>query len=474
MNAIPKSTGLFLAATFLVFFHGTIFAQNNRFAADTVTVTLKDATERAIRVSPEMSASRSDTKKAEALYNFAKANRFLSEFELTSVFSTSPAISNPNNTPTDRLYLDPDVRNDWENVSLFSRVDVRAIQPVYTWGELSGNIRAAAYGVDVKEEAVRATSQRVVGRSAEMYYNLLLTEALFRVTEDAGKQVDEAEDLIAELLEAGDEDVDEADLFDVQITKQEFLRGVVAVEQKMQTAAAALSRQMILPEGTVVRTVAPVLKTATFELMPLDHYHALALEHRSELAQLKAGRQARSELVIVAKSEYFPKLFIAADATYSFTQNRHRQLNPYVGDPFLARSLRAGVGIKQKLNFSQTRARVERARYEEAILDSQGEALYQLILFEVESAYRNVIISDAAVTANAEALRISKEWLRTEQVNFDLEIGDSQNLVRVVKRNLETLLADFRARFDYNVAILRLLAFTGTLEASLENGIFLE
>jgi outer membrane protein TolC len=136
--------------------------------------------------------------------------------------------------------------------------------------------------------------------------------------------------------------------------------------------------------------------------------------------------------------------------------------------------VRAGIGISQKLNFSQTKARVERARYDEVALESQEEILHQVIQFEVESAYRDVIIAKSAVEANAEGLRISKEWLRSEQINFDLEIGDSQNLVRVVKRNLEAVLADFEARYAYNVAVLRLLAATGILEASVQNGIFVE
>lgn len=476
MHAMPRLTHRILITfcSIFCFSCGLVRAQENRFEADTVRVSLRETTRRAVEVSPEISASRSATRKAEALSRFAKANRFLTEFELTTAFSTSPALSNPNNTPTDRLYLDPDVRNDWDNTSLFSRIDIKALQPIFTWGELSGNIRAAAYGVEVQEETVRATSQTVLSRSAEMYYNLLLTTALFRITREAGNQLDEAVDKITELLDSGDEDVDEADLFDVQITRQEFRRGVIAVEQSMKTASAALARLMILPEGTVVRTAAPVLKTVEFELLSLDTYQSLALQYRPELGQLNAGRMARSELVTVAKSEYYPKLFLAADVTYSLARNRYRQRNPFVSDPFLSRSIRAGIGIRQKLNFSQTRARVERARFDEIILESQGEALYQLVLFEVEAAYRNVITAEAAVSANAEALRISKEWLRTEQVNFDLEIGDSQNLVRVVKRNLETTLGDYRSRFEYNAAVLKLLAATGTLEASLENGIFVE
>jgi len=444
------------------------------FAADTVVVSLTDAITRALEISPELSASEAETGKASSLYDLARASRYLTRFELTSVFSTAPAIHNPNNTPTDRLYLDPDVRNNWENGSIFSRVDVRAVQPLFTWGEVTGNIRAAEHGVDVRLGVERATTQAIVNRTAEMYFKLLLTEALYKVTEEAGEQVDRAEKQIADLIEEGDPGVDQADLFDVQITKQEFVRGVVAVKQRMETAAAALSRQMILRDGTAVRTTASELETIDFEQLPLEHYQLLALQHRPELEQVVSGRLARNELVTVAKSDYYPKLFLAVDATYSYAQNRYRQPNPYVGDPFLNRSLRAGIGITQKLNFSQTKARVERARYDEIALESQEEILHQLIQFEVEQAYREVIIASAAVEANAKALQISKEWLATEEINFDLGLGDSQNLVRVVKRNLEAILEDFEARYAYNVAVLRLLGATGILEASVQNGIFVE
>jgi outer membrane protein TolC len=168
MIVTHRTTGLFLVAVFLLPLE-TTFAQKGLFETDTVTVSLTEAIGRAIDISPEMSASRSATKKAEALRSFAKANRFLTEFELSSGFATAPGISNPNNTPNDQLYLDPDVRNDWDNWGVFSTVGIRALQPVFTWGKISGSVRAAGYGVEIEEEGIRATSQNVALRSAELY-----------------------------------------------------------------------------------------------------------------------------------------------------------------------------------------------------------------------------------------------------------------------------------------------------------------
>ncbi len=97
-----------------------------------------------------------------------------------------------------------------------------------------------------------------------------------------------------------------------------------------------------------------------------------------------------------------------------------------------------------------------------------------MILFEVEDAFRNVIIARSAVDTEAEALRISKNWLRNEEINFDLDLGDTENLVRAVKSNLERQAASHQAIYDYNVAVLKLLETSGILTKTLQSGTFVE
>ena len=60
------------------------------YSADTVVVSLQQAISRALDISPEVSASEAETGKAISLYNLAKASRYLTQFELTSAFSTAP------------------------------------------------------------------------------------------------------------------------------------------------------------------------------------------------------------------------------------------------------------------------------------------------------------------------------------------------------------------------------------------------
>ena len=117
------------------------------------------------------------------------------------------------------------------------------------------------------------------------------------------------------------------------------------------------------------------------------------------------------------------------------------------------------------LNFSQTRAKVAQAEAERNQVKHQGEAARLLILFEVEEAYRNFIVEKAALEAQDESLRLSREWLLTEMNNFEFDLGDTENLVRAVQTSLQLEAAYYEAVQRHNVAVLRLLDACGVLAA---------
>ena len=448
-------------------------AVSARQAADTVRVDLAAALERSLSVSPEVDAAEARQAYAEARLALARASRFLTEFSASSAHAMAPGIENPNETSANQLYLDPDVRNDWYHLSPFNRIEFQAVQPLWTWGELGSSIDAARAGAAVDEAAVGMTALDVLTRTAELYYGLQLADALGRLTREAGSIVDQAKEEIDRLIEEGAEDVDYADLYQVEITEQEFLQRRTQVEESRKLARAALSRQLFLADGQGIDAVQSFLEPVSLELGELSDWQALALEDRPDLDRVKAGIEARTALVDVARSAYYPKLFFGVSGKWSYAEGRERQRNPYVGDPFLSRGVQAGLALRQNLSFTQTRAKVQQAEAERAEVSAQGDALRQLILFEVEQAWRNVIIARAAVDAREQALLISKRWLRDEQINFDLDLGDTENLVKAVRDNLSLQAQREQAVHDYNVAVIRLLRRTGQLPTWLENGTLL-
>jgi len=131
---------------------------------------------------------------------------------------------------------------------------------------------------------------------------------------------------------------------------------------------------------------------------------------------------------------------------------------------------RTGLGIELNLNFGQTAARVEQAKAELNEVEHQQTAARQLVRFEVEEAYRSLLTAKTAVESRDSSTTIAGEWLRTEQIDFDLGFGDTENLVKAVRASLEAEARYVEAVKEYNVAVLKLLRATGTLTDRVQNG----
>lgn len=441
---------------------GTAGPGGEASAPDTVSVSLAGAVERALARSPDLESQRAQRREAEGRRREAGASRFLTQLEATTAHAPVPGLTE-SNLPDDRLYLDPTLQHDWEEWRPFSQLQVELTQPLYTFGQLSGSIDAAGHGVAVEDAEVKAREEEVALRTARLYLNVLLTEELVRLAEQTGRVVARAKEEIRRLLREGAEDVDNADLFQVRLTEQEYRRRVTEVTQRRATARSALREQLLLPEDAVLRLDARSIEPFAVELDSLSRYQSVAERNRSEIRQAEAGLAAREALVEVARSDYYPKLFLRASGRIAHTPGRERQVNPFISDPLRGRSVQAGIGFRQNLNFGQTDARVEQARARRNEVRHQREAAGRLVDVEVEEAYRNLLISRSDMTSRDSALVISEEWLRTEEINFDLDLGDTENLVDAVRANLEAEVAYHRAVREYDLAVLRLWKATGTL-----------
>jgi outer membrane protein TolC len=435
-------------------------------AVDTLTVDLRSTIQRALETSPQVGQRQAERREASARLDEAEASRFLPQFQVTTAHSIAPALDRPGGVSDDRLYLDPSVRNDWTRPRPYNEVQGNLLQPLYTWGQISGSVRAAKAGVAVEEAEQRRTALEVAFRAGETYYGVLLANALRRLARQTGDLVDRAKREVQRLLDEGREGVDEADLFQVRLTEQEYRRRVVEVRQRQQTAYAALSRQLFLDDSTRPEPAAEALTPVRLDVPPdsLAYFQQMARQNRPELAQARAGITARQALVDVEQSNYYPKLFLGADAGWSYAAGRVNPRTPFVSDSYRGGTARAGLGIRLNLNFFQTKARVDQAQARLEAVEQQQTAAEQLVAFEVEDAYRSVITAKTDVASRDSSVQITEEWLRTEQINFDLGFGDTENLVDAVRANLEAEARYYEAVQRYNVAVLRLLRTVGILD----------
>ena len=435
---------------------------------DTLRVGLFEAVARSLRKSPEVARRRAQLDHAQARHYQAKASRYVPELSVNTVHSLAPGLDRSgvsDGIPDDGLYLDPSVENDWTPGALrpFNGATIEFGQPVYTWGELEQSIDAARHNETVESAGIEEKALEVAFRTAELYYNVLLTRQLSRLTGEARSKLSRAEREVRQLLQEGDSTVTDADLFQLQIQQQKFRRRVVELRQRRRTAAGGLRRQLFAPAGTAVLPSTPLLEPVGFEQRPLDFYVDRARKNRPELEQAAAGVEARQALLEVAKSNYYPKLFIGGRFGQRYAAGRPNQESAYINENFVGSTTEAAFSIRQDLSFHTTRANVRQARAELAEVRAQQRAARQLVPLEVEEAWRNLASARGALEAQDRAFQLGKEWERLEQTNYDLGFGSTENLTSAIQSRLQLQIDYYRAVRDYNVAVMKLLRVVGLL-----------
>lgn len=446
-----------LIASILFIVSGNVNGQ-----ADTIKVGLNEFIEIAMNESSMLKAQQSNVELSRNRVNQAQSQRFLPRIELSTAHGLVPAVkSDIPGLPQGQYYLDPNLRNDWYNWGLFTRVEVTSLQPLYTWGAINNAINAATAGVAASKAEFDIESSNFELQLYELYYTRLLTMELKKLATDALKQLEEAESKIEELIEEGEASLEESDLFQFRIFKYEFLYRVDEIDETVRFVNAAWDLALNNQSHVIYQPAEVFLDPVVFELNDVHYYEESARMNRPEIAQINAAYRAARYGLEVSKSANYPSLFMALSGAYANTPNRPKQDNPFIINNTNYESIRYGIGIRQNLNFGVNKTNINRSELQVRQARYAREAANDGVLLDVRDKYRSMMMSYSRLNNTREALQVSNEWLRMEQIDYDLGFGEVKKLVDAVKANLE-LEVSYRQRiYDFNVNVGKLNKASG-------------
>ncbi len=428
---------------------------------ETIRLSLDEFLEKGIEVSSLMDAEYQNVELAENRHRQARNQRFLPRIQLTTAHGFVPGLNSPEGRSDGSLYLDPDLENDWETWGMFNQGEISALQPVITWGGISNAIDAAKSGAEAVKYEYSAGEAEYRLQLFELYQSMLLAMEMQRLLEDAREVLEEAEEQLEELREEGDDTFTEADMYKFRIFRQEFstreqevIRSLEFVENAWDIALDADETVTYLPQEDFLDPIDVTLRD-------LNEYLHLASAERSELRGLEKAEEAARYGVEAQKAERYPSLVIGLDARAAYTPNRPRQTNPFIRNNTNYLTASFGVGFQQNLNFRTVNMNVERREAERRQVEYQREAAEDGIRLELSEVYRDLQIAESDMENTRQAVTISNEWLREEQIDYDLGFGDMENLVDAVRENLELEVEYRQSVHRYNMKLAELYRKAG-------------
>lgn len=419
-----------------------------------VVLDLKGCVARAIAAAPEMGEAGADIDLAAS--RFAEARGHL--------FPTIEFLGLAGPVPQARgdQVSSPDSINENGSWTYFVRGDATIIQPLYTFGKISENMRAATHGIEVDRAKKEQTRNEIALKVDEYYNGLLLAremQALLRYVADTLK---DARDKAQKLFDDGSPNVVLEDLY-----KLDSYRGAVAgylaeANKGERLALAALKARLGLAADADFDIATTELVAETDTIADVAAYVTAARDKRPEFRQIREGLKAREALVEAARAEYYPDIFVAGYLSGAYSEKRDRVNNPWVPDQFNHYWGGIALGLRLKLDFGITDAKVAGKRAEFNRLEHTRAFAEANIPLQVRKYYLDLDAAQEKMAATTQGYRNAKKWVVAAVSNFDFGVGPAKEIFDALEQYAKTRAAYFQAVYDRNLAKAGLEYATGT------------
>jgi outer membrane protein len=420
-------------------------------------LSFKEAISLALKFSPRVKASQSEVDAAEAQQAEAHGYR-LPQFDMLGVGGPAPDVRKPE-IRGDGIYW-PDTKNDLHGLTIFGRLQIALVQPLYTFGKIVYREKAAEKYVKVKTAEVDTKRAEVILQVAEAYYGLVLAKQGKDAVQEARDYLKDARERVERLLALQSPSVKGTDPYRLALYEGSLEKFAAQVEEGTKVAYRALKGLIGYKPDQNFRVPFDLPEPSPAPLK-LDFYIKQALDLRPEFAMLKQGKAARELLVKGAKADFYPDLFFAIVGTLAGSPDRYSDPDPIHEDLTNWNGIGPVVGVKWHFDFGITKAKLNKARAELEKLQHQEREALMGIPIEVARAYGKVQENYKASVGMRKAYVNARRWLVTAFSNFDMGLGKMDDIFQAFERYGVARGDYLTALFDYNLSVTKLEKATG-------------
>lgn len=436
---------------------GALSAGPTRGAADAPAgpvLTLDECVRRALEEGPDRDLIAADLDAAQARLAEARAGKF-GDAEYTQLVGVI------NEAEGDAVFSPNSQTDFFDGLGPFTRLHLDIRIPLYTFGKLSAALEAAEQGLRSERARGETTRADTVLETKRLYYGLQLGEQLGYLLAEMLDSMDEAIEKTRKRLDDGSRTVTERDVLRLQIGRSRFAAGVEEVGASTRLTKSALARAVGLDPRQDFEIADKRMELAAVRLEPLEVYASDGPHRRPEWKRLASGIEAQRARVDLQEANSYPTLFLATGVRYAYAGNRDDQKNPFVYDDYNFVEPIGVLGIHWDLNLFANRAKAAQERALMERLLAEKRSAESGLRLEVERSYVAVERARATVDSVRAGRKAARGLMVLTVANFDLGIGEGDELFEAYGSYTETSTDYFRAVHDYNVAVAELSRAVG-------------
>jgi outer membrane protein TolC len=419
------------------------------------------------RSNPGLQASAAAIEASEAQVTEAKLN-WLPQGDLLSILAPSPNIkcipSSPNagdcpltTAPEARLQ---DV--NWNRV--FTRTEVKLIQPVFDFGKISAGVAAAEAGVVVAQQRGAGARADIELNIRKAYYGLKFAREVIDMLEEGSSYVDEAQTKLEKDLAAGTGNVSVTDKLRMRTVRAE-LNARILEAKRLQGIARESLRTLLGSEAPVdVDVDDDPFEPPEVKERAVSYYEDLARAHRPEVRMLEYAVKAKSALADLERRKEYPDIVLIATGVFALAQTVDDPQNAYYNHYFNSRAVGLAAALRMQLDLGPKIARARKVQAEaQEITHRRSEALGGILL-EVRKTFTEANEAANRVIAMEKGEKAGKAWISAVAQNFAVGLAEARDLSDALVAFFGMRTRYLQAVFDLHVARSALTRAVGSAE----------
>jgi outer membrane protein len=410
---------------------------------------------------PLMERTRIEEKKSLLLLDEVRRQILLPEFSLSGQAGVVPEARGD-------IFSSPDKQTDLDGWGPFYKLDVKLVQPLFTFGRKSSALTAARSGIDLQSIAGNAEIEKLTLTVINAYWALAAAQKAETVAGEIRENYDKLEEEVKKRLESDDSLVDDTDLLEVKSNRYLVEEMVIKSKTEKQLATKAMNAAVgreITAGLDVSEEKTPGISLEESQLSRI--LRETVLEHR-ELRGLDAALQGLRAKTKLAYSQKRPLVYLAGGFAYAYAPKRQDQTNPFAVDNFNYLNLGAFFGVSWDLNFFRKNIEARRNGLEREAMEQNREMVQTKIELEILKAFGEVKQNAQLLEQARDSLKSAKNWLRLSMDNWDMGIGEVERLIKAYNAYYQLKGVEIKRTLELHISIANFAYFLGNIRLCLE------
>ncbi len=424
---------------------------------------------------PGLQANAQATASAEAQALGAYRSRFPTG-ELTSTLAPMTEIRCRNNNPSDPdfsplenctntnfSYQSSSTFDAITNISgIFTRTELKLIQPIYTFGKISAGITAAEAGVEATRSKQMGQVNDVELSVRKAYWGGKLAREMLSMLDEGLSFITEAQKKIDEELADGSGNASVTDRLRLRAMRSEIESRVLEAQRGSELAKAGL-RALIGPSAPADLDVDDEpLGALSVPARELVQYTNMAHTRRPEVRALEQMVAAKRALADLEWRRQLPDFFLVGTAQYAYSNSVDHPKNAFAYNPFNTAGVGVAAGLRVPLDLFAKNASAHKLRAEAQEAEFRRSEALSGINFEVEKAFAEMKEADLRLKALQKGEKAVRQWIAAIMQNMSVGLAETKDFSDALLAFFQSRARVLQGQYDYNVAVASMTRVSGT------------